>query len=168
MLNQRIASGIAAALFALPLLATAQQDLESDRDRRWLQPPDHRRAYVKVTNDWRDTIRLTMWTKRGTQIGDAWTIRPGQDGYLREGGKRITALPEYSLRVGNDPGATYVETVGKRRGDTWYISVRDVWRATHQEGGYPGRGRGGNEIEQDPPRGYQPPPAGYPQPGGRW
>lgn len=140
MLRKHLAHWAAAWLFALPVLAAAQNDMDSDSEKRWLRPPDERRAYVKVTNDWRDTVRLTMWTRRGTQIGDSWVIRPGQSGLLREGGQKITAQGEYGIRVGDDPGIALVQDVGQRQGSTWYINVRDVWRVTHEHGG---AGRGG-------------------------
>jgi hypothetical protein len=129
-------------------LNEALHQLEPDSEKRWLRPPDERRAYVKITNDWRDTVRLTMWTKRGTQIGSAWTIRSGQAGYLKEDRQRITATEDYSIRVGDDSTAIPVGRVGERRDDVWYVTVRDIWRATHRHG-RGGRGReGGDGIEQ--------------------
>jgi len=119
----------------------ALHQLAPDSEKHWLKPPDQRRAYVKVTNDWRDTVRLSMWTRRGTQIGSSWTIRSGRTGYLKEDRQRITATEDYNIRVGDNAAAATVGDVGERRGDVWHINVRDVWRATHRQG------RGGREEE---------------------
>jgi hypothetical protein len=140
-------------LFARNLLeqfVDTVQQVEQDSEKRWLRPPDERRAYVKITNDWRDTIQVTMWTRRGTQIGSSWTIRSGRAGYLKEGGERITATEDYNIRVGDDPTAARVGDVGERRGDAWYINVRDVYRATHRYG----RGRRGVREDEGIDQGY--------------
>lgn len=133
-------------LFAIPLWICAQQALAQNAtepgygteprygdERRWLQPPDPsaQRGYVRVTNDWRDTVRLTMWTKRGMQIGSYWVLRPGESSYLLESGQRITARPEYNIRVGDDWGSVELGRVGRFYNDKWQVNVRDIWRATH-------------------------------------
>jgi hypothetical protein len=132
---KRFASHAAALLFMVPVLVLAQQnDVESDSGKRWLRPPDERHAYVRISNNWRDTVKLTLWTRRGTQVGEYWTIRPGQSGFLKESGQRITASPEYIIKVGDDQVSTSVGAVGQRRGDTWYLQVTDIWRMSHPGG----------------------------------
>ncbi|HOB63155.1 MAG TPA: hypothetical protein PKI41_13700 [Candidatus Competibacteraceae bacterium] len=138
---------LTALLFAVPLWICAQQASAQNAtepgygggygggydERRWLQPPDPsmQRGYVRVTNDWRDTVKLTMWTKRGTQIGSYWALRPGESSYLLESGQRITARPEYNIRVGDDWGSVELGRVGRFYNNRWQVNVRDIWRATH-------------------------------------
>lgn len=127
------------ALLFVPLLLLAQNSLAQNAtepgfdERRWLQPPDPsaQRGYVRVTNDWRDTVKLTMWTRRGMQIGSYWVLRPGESSYLLESGQRITARPEYNIRVGDDWGAVELGRVGRFYNNKWQVNVRDIWRATH-------------------------------------
>jgi len=127
---KRFASYIAFVVLMVSACAYAQNDVESDRP--WLKPPDLKRAWVYIKNDYTNTVKLTMWTKRGVQIGAAWALAPGQGGYLTESGQKITASPEYVLKVGDDPGEVEVQAVSERHGQTWNVSVRKVWMATHQ------------------------------------
>ena len=144
---KRFASHVAVLLLMVPVLVLAQQqnEFEQDRGKRWLRPPDERHAFVRITNNWRDTVKLTIWTRRGAQIGEYWTIEPGRSGFLKESGQRITASADYIIKVGDDQAATSVGEVGQRRGDTWHIQVTDIWRRSHPGG----RGERG-EIEQRP------------------
>jgi hypothetical protein len=161
MRHQGLSVFLASLALLLPGLVLAQSDLgnlintfrqlETGTERHWLSPPNERRAYVEIANDWRDTVRLTMWTKRGERIGSAWTIRSGQTGLLKDEGHRITATADYNIRVGDDPATTSVGDVGERRGDMWHIRVRDIWQATHSRGRYDREGRGidqGGGIDQ--------------------
>jgi hypothetical protein len=145
--------GLVLAESNLGNLINAFRQLESTSERHWLSPPNARRAYVQVTNDWRASVRLSMWSRRGERIGNSWTIRPGQTGLLKEEGQRITATADYNIRVGDDPGTTSVGDVGERRGDVWHIRVRDIWQATHRhERG--GQGRAGIDQEEGIDQGY--------------
>jgi len=141
MLKRRFFLFAVSMALMTPTVLCAWHNLDPDSERRWLRPPNEWRAYVKITNDWRDAVRLSMWTRRGTQIGSFWTIRSGQSGYLKDGGERLTATQDYNIRVGDAPEVTRLGDVGERRGDVWYINVRDVWQATHPHG------RGGGEDE---------------------
>jgi hypothetical protein len=147
-MSKRVLSVLASMMLMVPLWVFAQGNVVIPDDPPSMgpyAPPDasRERGYIRVTNDWRDVVKITVWTRRGRQIGDYWTINPGQSVFLAgEGGQRITARPEYTIRVGDDWGSVEIGQIGYLRGDKWYINVRDVWRATHPGGR---RNRGGWE-----------------------
>jgi len=97
-----------------------------------MKPPDDKRACVYIKNDYSKTVKLSMWTKRGAQVGEFWALAPGQAGYLAEGGQKVTASPEYVIKVGDDPGEVELAVVADRKGKTWNVSVKKVWSATHK------------------------------------
>jgi hypothetical protein len=129
-MSTRVAACAALLMFLASNCAFAQNDVEADKP--WLKAPDDLRAWVYIKNDYTNTIKLTMWTKRGAQVGDSWALAPGQAGYLAEAGQKVTAAPEYVIKVGNDPGEVAVFAVSERHGKTWNVSVRRIWQATHQ------------------------------------
>jgi hypothetical protein len=130
-MSNRFARFIALLLFMASSSVFAQNQV--DDGKPWLKAPDTQRAWVYIKNDYTNTIKLTMWTKRGAQVGDAWVLEPGKAGYLVEGSQKITASPEYVIKVGDDPGEVALYTVSERHGQTWNVSVRKIWLATHQK-----------------------------------
>lgn len=103
-----------------------------DSEKPWLKPPDEKRAYVFIKNDYSASVKLSMWNKRGAQVGEYWVLLPGQSGYLTESGQKVAVSGEYTLKVGNDPGEAEVAEVSERHGKTWNVSVKKVWRETHK------------------------------------
>jgi hypothetical protein len=93
---------------------------------------DEARGYVRVTNDWQDTVKVTVWTHDRQRIGDFWEIDPDDTVYLMAEGVRIKARSSYKIKVGEDWGWVSLGDVGQFRRGRWYINVRDIWRATHQ------------------------------------
>jgi hypothetical protein len=124
------ATAIAFSALMVSTMSHAQNVVDSERP--WLKPADDKRAYVFIKNDYSKPIKLSMWNKRGTQVGDYWVLRPGQSGYLSEGGHKVAVSAEYTLKVGDDPGEIPVADVSDRHGKTWNVSVRRIWMATHQ------------------------------------
>lgn len=121
-----------AALLMVPAGVMAQQE-----DFQGFGPAfgrDRPRGQVQITNDWRDAVNVTMWTHRRERIGGSWEIDSGESAYLVEGGDRIQARPNYKIKVGNDWGWVNLGDVGRFRRGTWFVNVRDIWRATHQRG----------------------------------
>ncbi len=128
---------MATALFIAPSGAVAQDDFQSPYSNR---ARDWTRGQIQVTNDWRDTVNVTMWTHQREQIGDSWEIESGETAFLAVDGERIKVRPNYKIKVGNDWGWVNLDRVGQFRRGIWYVNVRDIWRATHQRDRYD-RGR---------------------------
>ncbi len=124
---------MATLLFIAPIGAMAQQDRYSPPYEP--EPPrDRPRGQIQVTNDWRDEVRLTMWTHRRERIGDSWTLSPGETAVLAVDGIRIKVRPNYKIKVGDDWGWVNLGVVGEFSRGVWRVNVRDIWRATHQRG----------------------------------
>jgi hypothetical protein len=106
------------------------------------------RGNIQVTNDWEDTVRVTLWKERGGQMSErTWTIRPGQSALLAgERGRSLWVRGSDLINLGNEWGQVPIGTVGTLQGGMWYVRVRDVWRATHREG----RGRSGGLPPDQP------------------
>lgn len=113
-------------LWTLPDNAQAQE-YRAERQRR-------PRGTIRVTNDWRDTVSITMWTHDGERIGDSWDINSGESAFLAIDGRRIKVRPHYKIKVGNDWGRVDVESVAEFHDGAWQANVRDIWRATHDRG----------------------------------
>jgi len=134
---------LAIALFIAPILVIAQNG--PPRGGPEYGPPrggpeysrEGPRGEIQVTNDWRDAVNVTMWTHRRERIGEGWTLRPGISAFLDVDGERIKVRPSYKIKVGEDWGWVNLGDVGRFRRGVWYVSVRDVWRATHQGGDVP-------------------------------
>jgi hypothetical protein len=112
---------------------------------------DRRRGdygYLQVTNDWEHPVTVTLWKERGEQISRrTWTIRQGQTALLAgDDGGTLRVGGSDKIKVGDDWGRVDIGTVGRLQGRTWYVNVRDIWQATHQE-----RGRTGG-LPPDQPR----------------
>ncbi len=134
---------IAIMLLAAPGGAIAQDgypSYDSDRSR------DRPRGQIQITNDWRDTVSVTMWTHQRERIGDSWQIESGESAVLAVDGVRIKVRPNYKIKVGDDWGWVNLGRVGQFSRGTWYVNVRDIWRATHQRGD---RDRGGRYDQRD-------------------
>ena len=135
---------LAAVLLLVPLMGLAQEG------RRWS------RGAVLVTNDWDNPVRVTLWKQRGGQISRrSWTISPGQSATLGdEEGRSIRVGADDKIKVGEDWGRVDIGAVGQWRGHTWVVSVRNIWRATHERGSRPGLppDQRGTALPPDPQR----------------
>jgi hypothetical protein len=122
--------GLGALLLVLtPLLAAGQSRArEALPDRS----AERSRGEVHVSNDWRDEIILSMRSDNQDRLGE-WSIRPGEQVVLQERGERIRVHPNSKIAVGESGDWVEVGQVGKFRNGTWYVNVRDVWAATHQD-----------------------------------
>lgn len=94
-----------------------------------------RRGTIRVTNDWRDDVKLTMWTSDRERIGEYWTLSPGDSSFLEYRDVRIKVRSSYKIKVGDDWGRVNLRDVGEFQDGVWYVNVRDIWRATHQDRG---------------------------------
>lgn len=123
---------LAVALLITPLVNFAQDD-----DRSWRDTQSERqrpRGELRITNDWRDEVNVSVWTQRRERIGEGWSLEPGRTALLLADGQRIRVRPNYKIKVGDDWGWTNVGDVGEFRRGVWYVNVRDIWRATHRRG----------------------------------
>ncbi len=93
------------------------------------------RGVVRVVNDWRNEVRVTIWTHRRERIGDFWVLEPGESAFLTLDEDRIEVRPDYKIKVGSDWGWVDLGSVGRFRRGVWSVNVRDIWQATHQRGG---------------------------------
>jgi hypothetical protein len=125
---RRVWGILAIALLVAPLVVLAQEGRRGDR------------GDIQVTNDWEDTVKVTLWKERGGQMSrQTWTIPQGQSAVLAgEGGRSLRVGANDKIKVGDDWGRVDIRTVGQLQGGIWNVSVRDVWRATHQRRGRPG------------------------------
>ena len=122
--------GLGALLLVLtPLLAVGQT---RTREALPAKSSDRSRGEVQVTNDWRDEVNLSMRTDNQERLGE-WSIRPGENVVLQERGERIRVRPNYKITVGDSGDWVDVGQIGQFRNGTWYVNVRDVWAATHQD-----------------------------------
>jgi len=135
-------------LVLTPLLAVGQT---RTREALPAKSSDRSRGEVQVTNDWRDEINLSMRKDNQEQLGE-WSIRPGENVVLQERGERIRILPNYKITVGDGGDWVDVGKVGQFRNGTWYVNVRDVWAAAHQDRpvGRDGRSGEGQPRETSP------------------
>jgi hypothetical protein len=120
---------LAVVLCIAPLLAVAQPQ---PREPRSDSGADRSRGAMQVVNDWRDEVSLSMWSDQRERLG-SWSIRPGEQVVLQEGGQRLKIRPNYKIQVGEEGGWIEVGQVGQFQNGTWYVSVRDVWQATHRD-----------------------------------
>jgi hypothetical protein len=125
---RRVWGILAIALLVAPLVVLAQEGRRGGR------------GDIQVTNDWEDTVKVTLWKERGGQMSrQTWTIPQGQSAVLAgEGGRSLRVGANDKIKVGDDWGRVDIRTVGQLQGGIWNVSVRDVWRATHQRRGRPG------------------------------
>jgi len=122
----RWGSMLAIVLFISPIVV-AQDQL---REPRWGSTRGWPRGAIYVMNDWQDDVKVSMWSGRREWIG-AWVIRPGDRTVLEVDGQQIKVRPNYKIKVGEEWGWVDVGQVGQFQQGTWYVSVRDIWRATH-------------------------------------
>ncbi len=115
---------LAILLWVVPMATSAQGHDYRDEGGR---------GPIQVTNDWRDAVRITMWTHRRERIGGSWTIEPGDSAFLVIEETRIKVRPNYKIKVGDDWGWVNIGEVGEFQDGVWYVNVRDVWRATHRD-----------------------------------
>jgi hypothetical protein len=119
----------AVVLLLAPLMAGAQSRA---REARPDSSADRSRGDMQVINDWRDEISLSMRSDNQERLGE-WSIRPGENVVLQERGERIRVRPNYKITVGDGGNWVEVGQIGQFRNGTWYVNVRDVWAATHQD-----------------------------------
>jgi hypothetical protein len=130
---RRVWGIIAVALLVTPLAVVAQEGRRGDR------------GDIQVSNDWENTVKVTLCKERGGQMSrQTWTIPQGQSTLLAgEDGRSLRVGGHDKIKVGDDWGRVDIRTVGQLQGGVWNVSVRDVWRATHK-----GRGRSGLPPDQ--------------------
>jgi len=124
---------LAVVLLVAPLVVLAQEGRRGDR------------GDIQVTNDWDNTVRVTLWKQRGEQISRrSWTIAPGQSAILGDDrGRSIRVRADDKIKVGEEWGRVDIGDVGRWQRGTWNVSVRDIWRATRER-----RGRRGLPPDQ--------------------
>lgn len=136
-----------AVLIFVPNAAIAQERYRSGSEYR----QDRSRGQIQITNDWRDTVTITMWTHNRERIGTSWDIAAGETAYLAVDEDRIRVRPNYKIKVGEDWGWVNVSDVAEFRRGVWYANVRDIWRATHQRGDRQRQRRDWNNNDDDTP-----------------
>ena len=122
-------------LLIAPFLAVAQGQYRAER---YDNTPDRPRGAIQVNNDWRDQVSVSMWSNNRERIGE-WVVRSGERVVLEEGRRSIRVRPSYKIKIGEDWGWVDVGQVGQFQNGTWYVSVRDVWQATHRDRPYDSR-----------------------------
>lgn len=91
------------------------------------------RGTIRVDNNWRDAVHITVWTDRGEELGGGWGFGSGESAFLAVGERKIKVRPNYMIKVGDDWGRVNVRDVGQFQNGVWYVNVRDLWRATHHD-----------------------------------
>ena len=135
----KIGGTLAALLLMTPSWVAGQNYYRSESGR----------GTIQVTNDWRDEVKLTMWTSQRERIGEYWVLSPGETAFLEYRDVRIKVRPTYKIKVGNDWGWVNLGEVGEFQDGVWYVNVRDIWRATHQDRGRRDRPYGGGYDQPD-------------------
>src|SRR2546428_5374022 len=143
----RLGGMLVVVLLIAPFLAVAQGQYRAER---YGNAPDRPRGAIQVNNDWRDQVSVSMWSNDRERIGE-WVVRSGERVVLEEGRRSIRVRPSYKIKVGEDWGWVDVGQVGQFQNGTWYVSVRDVWQATHRDRPADSR-RGGGAVPGDPIR----------------
>src|SRR5215217_6859574 len=112
--------GVLAVLLVMTPLAVFSQDWR--RADRW---------NIHVTNDWENTVRVTLWNERGGQLSSrTWTIHPGQSALLADDtGRSLRVGGSDKIKVGDDWEWVDIGSVGQRQGRTWHVNVRNIWQA---------------------------------------
>ena len=125
---RRVWGILAVALLIAPLVVVAQYGRRGDR------------GDIHVTNDWENTVKVTLWKERGGQMSSRiWTVPQGQSVVLaNEDGRSLRVGGHDKIKVGDDWGRVDIGTVGQLQSGIWNVSVRNIWRATHQRRGRPG------------------------------
>jgi hypothetical protein len=147
--------GVGAVVLVLaPLMAGAQsrsREARPDRSPDRSSSSERSRGEMQVVNDWRDEVSLSMWSENRERLGE-WSIRPGENVVLQERGERIRVRPNDKIKVGEDWGLVDVGQVGQFQNGVWYVTVRNVWAATHQDRpeGRDGRSGEGQPRETSP------------------
>ena len=122
---------------------------EKTAESRWFETTDQAPFGRAKAAYWK--INLSMRTDNQDQLGE-WSIRPGENVVLQERGERIKVRPNYKITVGDGGDWVDVGQIGQFRNGTWYVNVRDVWAAAHQDrpAGRDGRSGEGQPREPSP------------------
>lgn len=123
----RLGGILAVLLGVTPMLAVAQ-GYGHDRAEE--------RGTIRIDNNRRDAVYITVWTDRGKKFGKGWRFSSGESAFLAIGKKKIKVLPNYQINVGSDGGRAKVRNVGQFHSGVWYVNVRDLWRIAHRNQGY--------------------------------
>ena len=118
--------GMLALLCVVPLVAVAQ-DYSAEP-----------RGEIQVVNDGKKPARITLWITGGEQLRPRrWTLGPRQSEFLgNAAGKRIKVRG--SDRISLSKGEQVeVAQVGQFQGGIWYVSIREMRRATRPHPGLP-------------------------------
>src|SRR5882672_1140805 len=105
---------LAVVLLIAPLVVVAQEGRRGDR------------GDIQITNDWENTVRVTLWKERGGQMSRrTWTIPQGQSAVLaNEDGRSLRVGGNDKIKVGDDWGRVDIRNVGQLQGGLWNVSVR--------------------------------------------
>ena len=118
---------LVAVLVLTPLLAAAQVTYRESRQAR----PDYQaRGPIPVINYSRGVVYVSMCSQHRERIGE-WVVRPGERALLGEAQRPIRVRPNYKIKVGDNWGWVNVGQVVHFQNGMWYVTVRDVWQATH-------------------------------------
>jgi len=120
---------LAMVVLLTPLWAVAQPQGREPREDRG---DDRARGAIEIINVGPDDVNVMLWTDQQQQLGD-WSIRPGEQVMLQEGGRQLRVNSNYKIQVGDHSGWVNVGQVGQFSNGTWYVSVQDVWQATHAD-----------------------------------
>ena len=123
----RLGGILAVLLGVTPMLAVAQGYGHDQAEER---------GTIRIDNNRRDAVYITVWTDRGKKFGKGWKFNSGESAFLAIGKKKIKVLPNDQINVGSDGGRAKVRNVGQFQNGVWYVNVRDLWRVTHRDQGY--------------------------------
>lgn len=134
--------GILAVLLAVaPMLAIAQG---YGRDRT------EQIGTIRIDNDRRGAVRITVWTNRGKEFGGGWRFRSGESAFLAVGERKIKVRPNYQIKVGEGLGRVNIKDAGRFRNGVWYVNVQNLRRTMHHDrDDYRGRSPGGRDAPDD-------------------
>ena len=78
---------LVSTLFLLPGGVVAQDDFSpygsESAGNNWP------RGEIQVANDWRDRVKVTLWTHEHERIGDSWVLEAGESAFLAVDDNRI-------------------------------------------------------------------------------
>jgi len=133
----RLGGILAMLLTVAPMLAVAQ---EYGRDRT-----EQQRGTIRIDNDQRRAVHITIWTNRGRELGGGWRFRSGESAFLAVGERKIRVRSNYQIKVGNGSRRANIGDVGRFRNGVWYVNVQNLRRDQ-----YPDR----NDPDRDDPDQY--------------
>jgi hypothetical protein len=85
------------------------------RGREYGRDQAEERGTIRIDNNWRGAVHITVWTNRGRELGGGWRFRSGESAFLAVGERKIKVRPNYMIRSATTGGGLTSGTLASSR-----------------------------------------------------